>query len=259
MDTEKVSLGAGEHIEYINSSLPLIVSREHTFGTDALLLGFFASPKRRETVCDLGSGCGIIPFYFLREGLETKITCVEIQEQAINQLRRSVRFCGIEESFEILNADLRNTDNLKKSENFGRFDLVTMNPPYKALGSGIISSSASDKIARHDSFCTLDDASCAASKLLRFGGRFAICLKPERLCDAVMSMKKYNIEPKRLRFVALRTGKPPWLMLLEGKLGSRSGLSVEKELYIEGNQDSYSQEMRKIVGEYYDGKEQKTT
>lgn len=238
----------GEHIEYLNENISVIVSKEHTFGTDALLLASFSSPKRLERAVDLGTGCGVIPFYWLRDGIESTAYAVEIQNKAFSQLERSLRLNRAENRIKIYRADLR---ELKGILQFGEFDLVTMNPPYKKVGTGISPSADTGKIARHDAFCTLEDAACAASKLLRYGGRFCVCLRPERLCDAVSAMKKFNIEPKKIRFCAQKSGKAPWLLLIEGRHGGKAGMTVLPELHIEGGFGGYSEEMRNIIGEYY--------
>lgn len=235
-----------EHIEYIDGSLKLIVSDSHTFGTDALLLAAFSAPKRRNTVCDFGTGCGIIPFYWLREGVE-KVHAAELQSLACDQVRRSVALNGIEERFTLVEGDIR---EIKGRLPAGEFDLVTMNPPYTASGHGIESSSKADKIARHETNLTLFDVFTGASYLLKFGGRMCICLRPERLTEAMAEMRKAKIEPKRLRFVSQRDGKAPWLFLLEGKKGRNPGLTVEKELHIEAPDGSMSEEMKEIIGEY---------
>ena len=82
--------------------------------------------------------------------------------------------------------------------------------------------------------CSLDDLCAAAARLLKFGGRLCICQRPERLCDAICAMRDHGMEPKRLRFVTQRPGRPPWLFLLEGKKGAKPFLQVEKDLIIEG-------------------------
>ncbi len=235
-----------EHIEYIDGSLKLIVSANHTFGTDALLLAAFSAPKRKNTVCDFGTGCGIIPFYWLREGVE-KVHGVEIQQLACDQLSRSIELNSIEDRFTLLSSDLR---ELKGKISEGAFDLVTMNPPYTAEGHGIISHSQADKIARHETNLTLTELFTAASRLLKFGGRMCICLRPERLTEAMVSMREAKIEPKRLRFVSQKPGKAPWLFLLEGKKGRNPGIIVEKELYIENSDGTPSDEMKIIIGSY---------
>ena len=240
------NLKASEHIEYIDGSLKLVVSDSHTFGTDALLLAAFSAPKRKNTVCDFGTGCGIIPFYWLREGIE-KVHAVEIQPLACDQLTRSIEMNSLGERFSLYNSDLR---ELKGKLEAGIFDLVTMNPPYTAEGHGIISETAADKIARHETSLELTDVFLAASRLLKFGGRMCICLRPERLTEAMMGMREAKIEPKRLRFVSQRDGKAPWLFLLEGKKGRKPGLIVENELHIENPDGSPSEEMKKIIGSY---------
>lgn len=236
----------GEHIEYIDGSLQLIVSPSHTFGTDALLLAAFCAPKRKNQVCDFGTGCGIIPFYWLREGVE-KVHAVEIQELACSQVKRSIELNSIEDRFKLCHSDLR---DLKGKLSEGSFDLVSMNPPYTAWGHGIISTSEADKIARHETNLELTDIFFAASRLLKFGGRMCICLRPERLTEAMCGMREAKIEPKRLRFVSQREGKAPWLFLLEGKKGRSPGLIVEKELHIENPDGTSSAEMQKIIGTY---------
>lgn len=235
-----------EHIEYINDRLRLIVSPAHTFGTDALLLAAFSMPKQNAKCIDFGTGCGIIPFYWIREGVRN-VCAVEIQSLACDQLRRSIKLNGIGERFTLIEGDLT---KLKGVLPFGGFDTVSMNPPYTPAGNGILSASEADKTARHETNLTFAALCRSASDLLKFGGSFSICLRPERLTDAMCTMRESSIEPKRLRLVAQRPGKAPWLFLLEGKKGRKPGLIVEPELYIENSDGSQSEEMLKITGEY---------
>ena len=58
------------------------------------------------------------------------------------------------------------------------------------------------RLARHETACTLADAAAAASRLLKSGGRFCLCLRPERLCDAMDVLRRARLEPKRLRLVS---------------------------------------------------------
>lgn len=237
---------SAEHIEYLDDRLRLIVSPSHTFGTDALLLAAFSMPKRNAKCVDFGTGCGIIPFYWLREGVKN-VHAVEIQPLACDQLRRSIEMNGLEECFSLTEGDLT---KLRGVLPFGSFDVVTMNPPYTPAGSGILSSSDADKTARHETQLTFSELCRAASELLKFGGSFSVCLRPERLTDAMCEMRIHSLEPKRLRLVAQRPDKAPWLFLLEGKKGRKPGLIVEKELFIEAPDGSPSREMLEITGAY---------
>ena len=129
----------------------------------------------------------------------------------------------------------------------GEFDIVTCNPPYKTNGSGILSRSNSDKIARHETTCTIDDVCKTALNLLRFGGKLCICQRPERLPDVLSCMRENGIEPKRLRFVAKNSTKAPWLFLVEGKKGSKPFLQVEP-LFVMYDGTEFSQELLRVYG-----------
>ena len=237
---------ANEHIETISESLRLIVSDRHTFGTDALLLASFSAPRPRDAVCDFGTGCGIIPFCWLREGTE-RVHAVELQEDACAMLRRSVALNGLEDRFTLLHADVRGLRDLLPPN---AFDLITMNPPYFPLGQGLLNADAAFSAARHETDLTLRELCAAAARLLKFGGRFCLCQRPERLTETLCALREAKLEPKRLRFVAQREGKAPWLFLLEGKRGRNPGLTVEPELHLETPEGSPSAELRRIYGDY---------
>ena len=211
MLTDKIELLDSEHIEDLGEGVGVVVSKQHTFGTDAMLLASFANPKRNDIACDFGSGCGIIPFLWLRDGKCKEITAIEIQENGCNQMLRS-RELNETDKITILNRDLKEIDDLKA----GSFDLVTMNPPYKIENGGIKNDEEYATIARHETFCNMNDIAKSAARLLRFGGKLCICHRPERVFDAMFAMRENGIEPKTLRFVSKKGDTQPWLVLIEG-------------------------------------------
>ncbi len=235
-----------EHIETISDRLRLIVSPEHTFGTDALLLAAFALPKRGGNVCDLGAGCGIIPFYWLARGVQ-RATAVELQAQAADQMVRSARLSGITDRLRVVNADLRRLGGILPE---GAFDAVSMNPPYFKAGHGITSSAAADAIARHETETTLEDCCECAAKLLKYGGSFSVCMPPARLAETVCAMREAKMEPKRLRFVSKNADAAPWLFLLESKKGRAPGMTVENPLFLYGPDGGETEALREITAPY---------
>lgn len=239
----------GQRLEPLGKGMRIVVSDEHTFGTDAVLLASFANIRRKDKACDLGTGCGIIPLIWLKGETES-ITAVDIQKKACDQLEKSAQINALESRVCVVNADLR---SLKGVLPFGEFDLVTMNPPYKPVGTGIESKSHADKIARHETMCTVEDAVSCASSLLKFGGRFCMCHRPERLCDIIVAMRQGKIEVKRIRFVCEKENKAPWLVLVEGKRGAKPSVRVEKNLIMKNADGSVTDELREIFGDYMDG------
>ncbi len=235
----------GEHIEDLGEGVGLIVSKQHTFGTDAMLLASFASPKKYDIACDFGSGCGIIPFLWLRDGKCKSIDAVEIQGNACEQIKRSLTLNNTDK-IKVHNIDLKNINDFQT----GTYDLVTMNPPYKISGGGIKNEDEGVCLARHEIACNIEDIAKSASRLLKFGGKFCICHRPERVFDAMVAMRNNGIEPKRLRFVSKKGNTQPWLVLIEGKRGAKNGLKVEAQLVAYKEDGALSDEMLSITEKY---------
>lgn len=231
--------------EPLGERLKICVTPDHKFGTDAFLLSDFAAPRRRDIACDLGTGCGIIPvLWFRREETSPKIAyAVELQQKAADQLAVTLREGGIPEGRIVpVHADLR---ELRGRLPAGTMDVITCNPPYKTAGTGIMSETAADKIARHETMCSIEDVCAAARYLLKFGGKLCICQRPERLVDVIAAMRHEKLEPKRLRFIQQKPDTPPWLFLLEGRRGGKPFLQVDAPLIIEG-EGGFSRELLRI-------------
>ncbi len=240
--------------ERLSDDIKVAVSEDHTFGTDAVILAYFANIKRRDRAVDMGTGCGIIPLLWLRDKAQSPVHCLDIQENAFEQVKASVDYNSLGERLVPHLCDLREIEKEFTPEGF---TLVTMNPPYKPLNTGFESLSESARIARHEVTCGIEDAVKAANYLLTYGGRFCMCHRPERLVDALNLMREYKLEPKRLRFVLDKQGEEPFMFLVEGKKGAKPFLRVEPDLVIKNEESKFSTEMLKVYGSYADGYEDK--
>lgn len=232
-----------EKFEPLQKGIEICVSPEHKFGTDAFLLADFAAPRRKDRVCDLGTGCGIIPLLMKIKFEPELIYGVDIQEQAIRQFRTTLEKNALDGITPVL-GDLK---DLGKAVPKGYFDVVTCNPPYKAANAGIESLGEAQRIARHEILCNINDVCKTAAGLLKFGGKLCICNRPERLADVISAMKNNNIEPKTLRFVAKNYETSPWLFLIEGKLGGKPFMQVQPTLAVRDG-DGFSEELLGIYG-----------
>ena len=85
MSKTEIELNEGERLDPLGGGLKIIVSKEHIFGTDAVLLASFSDIRKNDTACDLGTGCGIIPLLWCKK--ETgKLFAVEIQKRRVSSL-----------------------------------------------------------------------------------------------------------------------------------------------------------------------------
>ncbi len=236
-----------ERTEDLAKNLKIFVSEAHIFTSDAIVLADFCAPRHKDKCCDLGTGNGIIPLLWLRDFQPKEIVGVELSESAVTLLNKTLSYNNIEGKITPVHCDLRELKGVLPNE---YYDIVSINPPYKKLGTGIVNEGEDYKNARHEFNCTLTDAACAASKLLKFGGRFCICQRPERLPDIFEAMRKFKIEPKSMREVIQRIGKEPSLVLVEGKKGSAPGFRINPPLILEDENGSYTPEAEELFNSY---------
>lgn len=214
------------------------------FGMDAVLLSNFAQVKKGERALDLGTGTGIIPILLTAKTEGEHFTGLEIQEESADMARRSVAHNRLDHKIEIVNGDIKEAATI-----FGgaSFDVITTNPPYMIGSHGIANASDSKAIARHEVLCTLDDILRESAKILRPGGRFYMVHRPFRLAEILSKMIEVKIEPKRMRMVHPFIDKEPNMVLIEGKRGGNSRMTVERPLVVYKETGVYSDE---LLGEY---------
>ena len=184
-------------------------------GGDALALGEFATVRPRWRVCDLGTGSGALLLLLARRAEGLSLTGVEQDPLAARTARDNLAANGL--PGELVLGDWREAPLPA-----GVFDLVVSNPPYFPPGSG-----RGNDPARMELHGGLEELCAAAGRLLKNGGRFALCHRPERLCDVLCTLRAHGLEPKRLKLVAHSPAHPPALLLVEAVKGGRPGLTVE--------------------------------
>ena len=237
----------GARWEPLSSVCRALVTREHSFTTDTLLLADFSLPRRGEVCADLGTGCGAIPLLWRERAQPQKIYAVEIQEEAARLARTAVEANGFSDRIEVILGDAGNPKALFRNQSL---DLVACNPPYQAAGTGPQGAEESRSTARHELRFSLEQLAGTARFALRFGGRLCLCLRPERLAEALSLFRSFGLEPKRLRLVQQRKDRPPSLFLLECRSGGKTGLAVEPVLLLEQDGGGYSEALEKIYGDY---------
>lgn len=218
------------------------------FGIDAVLLANFAkSMKRSDVVVDLCTGTGIIAILLSGKTNAKKIIGVEIQSEFAEMAKRSVDMNNLQDRIEIINEDLKNLNKIIPSASV---DTVTVNPPYMKSGGALTNDNDSLAIARHEVCCTLEDVIKESSRILKTNGSFYMVHKPERLVDIFCIMRKYKIEPKRIRFVHPKMDKPANIVLIEGSKDGKSFLKFEKPLYVYEDDGKYTDEIYSIYEKF---------
>lgn len=230
MALHSVELREDESLDTLKGgALKLIQHRRgYRFSVDPVLLANFVSVAEGDRIVDLGCGGGIIAMLMARWTAAKEIVGVEIQPAQVERAQRNVVLNELTGRVTICHCDLRELTE----HNYGLFDRVVSNPPFRAPETGQRSSGDERAHSRHELAGGLTDFLKTGSALLRQGGTLSMIHLSERLVDIVSGMRQADIEPKRVRLIHSRSDSEARLVLVEGRKRGRPGLEIEPPLYV---------------------------
>ena len=242
----EVILKDNERIDDLQlNNLKIIQNKDgFCFGIDAVLLSDFSKDIRNNSqVLDLGTGTGIIGILLCAKTKLSKIYGIDIQKDVCDMALRSIKLNNLEDKFEIINTNIKELTNTFEESSF---DAIVSNPPYKKDNSGLKNECETKLISRHEITASLEDFISISSKLLKSNGSIYMVHRPERLSDLFCLLKKYNLEPKKLRLVQSYHDSKPKLILIKATKNAKSFLNIEEPLIIYNKDGSYTDEIFKI-------------
>lgn len=219
------------------------------FGMDAVLLSDFAVIKKNEKVLDMCTGTGIIPILLEAKTEGKFFSGLEIQESMVNMARRSVALNSLEDKIEITCGDVK-----EASQIYGRnsYDAVTCNPPYMNQNHGLKNDYGPKAIARHEVLMTFEDLASETYRILKPGGRLYLVHRPHRLSELISTLKKYRLEPKRLRFVHPYIDQEANMVLIEAFKDGREQMRIDSPIIVYDRPGVYTKQIYDIYGYTYE-------
>ena len=154
---------------------------------------------------------------------------MEIQEKLAELATKSVEYNKLTDRITIVNEDV----NEFSSRHLNEFDLVLCNPPYfKVENKSSFNESYEKMIARHEITFNLEDLCKCCKKVLKDNGNLYIVHRSDRLIDIIETLRKHNLEPKRIRFVYENVSKESTLVLVEAQKCGSVGLKVDSPIIL---------------------------
>ena len=207
-----LATGDGESLDALCGHFKIFQLRKgHRYSTDDILTAWYGTswcPSAR-SVLDLGSGIGTVAMIAAWRTPGSRVVTVEAQAESVQLARRSVRWNGLEERFDIREGDLRDPDILGPEE---RFDLVLGSPPYFPRGTGVEAAHPQKVACRFELRGTIADYCQTAAAHIAPGGVFA-CVFPvtpaEQAERVRAAAEAAGLSIVRQRPIVLREGEPP--------------------------------------------------
>jgi tRNA1(Val) A37 N6-methylase TrmN6 len=204
-----------ESLDAISGHFRLFQLRDgHRFSTDDILTAWYGAtwcPTAR-TALDLGSGLGTVGMICAWRLPGARFVTIEAQPESVALARKSARYNGLTERYEIREGDFREPAILGEGE---KFDLITGSPPYFPPEAGVKSEHPQKLACRFELRGTVADYCTTAARQLAAGGFFACVfpLEPGQLARLYAGARAAGLLIVRQRPVVFREGEPPLIGL----------------------------------------------
>ncbi len=192
--------------------------------------------KKSSKVVDLGAGFGALSILTALR-YQCQVWAIERDPIMLELLRYNVKVNNLEDRIHILDLDLR---YIKEDLSPHIFDVAIANPPF-------YKGQAKDNIYHHESDTSLEDFIKSGSFLLKDGRGFNILIASNRLVEALMHIKKYNMNAASLRIFYPKHDKNGKITHIYALKNLNPALIIEKPLIINEKGGEYTQEVKNIL------------
>ncbi len=200
----------------------------YCFTSDSVLLANYIRCRKTDKVVEFCAGSGVISILLSKKQNPSKICAFEVQKRLCEMFYESVKLNNLENQIVPINAKLEDCLMFLKPASV---DVVFCNPPY--MESGDKSENQEIAIATHEIETNLDSILENASKLLKYGGKFFMVHRADRMVDVFCLCRKHKIEPKRMCVIYPNKKAEPAVFLMCGIKNGKKGLRVSKATFAE--------------------------
>lgn len=212
-------------------------------GTDAMLLGAWASPGEATSILDIGTGCGVLALMMAQKS-NARIDAIDPDEASAAEAARNFMTGPWGGRMRAIRTDLETWAGSCP----GPYGFIVSNPPY--FMNSLKSPAERKNRARHAESLPPGRLAFLASRLLAPGGTFALIL-PATAGVAFSKMAAANgLSMDRVLHVRSDAGKPVQRILAGYRAGSLP-VPEPEFLTLRGNDGSYTPEYLALTGEYH--------
>lgn len=212
-----------------------------SFSLDSIILANYTNVRIKDRkIIDFCTGNAVVPL-ILSKRCNKNIEGIEVIKDVYNLAVKSIEYNNLSSRIKIYNENVM--DFCCHTENLNKYDLVLCNPPYfKNYEKSKKNDCYEKMIARHEILINLDEICYSAMKILKDNGCFSLIHRTDRFIEIINTLKKYNLEPKKIKFVYDKIYGSSELFLIQSQKNGKTGLKIDSPLIIYNEDNSFTEE-----------------
>ncbi len=212
-------------------------------GTDAMLLGSWASPIHATRILDIGTGCGVLALMMAQKS-GAAIDAVEIDLASVNEARGNFDRSPWPKRISVIHESLQRFATAAEPT----YDFIITNPPY--FSNFLKSPDSRNNHTRHDLSLTKEELVQSVLKILTADGVFTLIL-PAGVAELFITMARTGgLFLHRRLDVSATPASPPLRTLMEfGRMEGR--LTNEPTLCLRDDSGGYMPEYLLLTAEFH--------
>jgi tRNA1Val (adenine37-N6)-methyltransferase len=213
--------------------------------TDACILGAYVHAVQVDTICDIGTGTGIIALMLAQKFPDSYIDGVELDELSAIQARENVNASPMSDRITVFNESIQDFSVRRKS----RYSLIVSNPPF--FEDHLKSKIERNNLTRHNLKLSIKELAKSINILLSDDGVFYTIMPPFSFDKLKTELEGFNIRMFDKVDIHSKLKKPPYRNI--GGFSRKPGSVKENKLIIYNDNGEYSNNLKKLLKDYYLG------
>jgi len=216
-------------------------------GTDGVLLGAWCDFSGTERILDIGTGTGLIALMAAQKsGDESKITAIEIDEDAYKQACGNIANSKFAEKINVVNQDFVDFSQAEIAAS-KKYNYIVSNPPF--FENSQKSNDSKRTLARHTDSLPFRKLIEGVSNVIACNGKFSVIIPAISCLDFVYMCALRGLHLCRKTLVITREGLSPIRVMLTF---SNSTLPLIKDtIIIRCSNGEYTDEYKTITRDFY--------
>lgn len=222
-----------EHLFKIKNLEIIQDDTKQLISIDSLLIENFIKINRKtKNILDIGCGVGIISLLLMKRTL-ANVYMIDIDKKMIELSK--LNFENNKDKFNTQNVNFINQDfNICLNDLKDYFDIIYTNPPYFKKNNNMVKNNENLNNARVENLLSIEDIVKKSSILLKNGAKFYIIFRSDRTVEILSIVNKYNLTPKRIKFVFTNQEYSKFT-LLECIKNGKAEMLIEKPIFLFDN------------------------